>query len=74
MAAFSIIGNNLSTMRKFNHETHFSWQVQYLVRWRLTPVARRIHFICEKDQLWESFLGVMLVSQRIVNDFYIRGG
>ena len=26
------IGNSISFVKRFDHETHFSWQAQYLVR------------------------------------------
>ena len=29
-------------MTKINHESHFAWQAQYLVSWRVMPVPPRI--------------------------------
>ena len=52
------IVNDVLYVTKINHESHFTWQVQYLVR--LAGDARcfahyKWRFICDEDQARESF-------------------
>ena len=53
------IVNDVSYVRRINHEIHFAWQAQYFVRWRLPFVASRmvndVSYLCEQDQSRDSF-------------------
>ena len=39
--SFPRIVNSVSCVKRIQHEIHFSWQAQYLVSWRVLPVAPR---------------------------------
>ena len=49
---------DVSRARRINHQSLFSWQAQYLVKWRMTRVAPRIdctgHFMCHASFVVQS--------------------
>ena len=52
------IGNDVSHVTRINHEIHFAWQAQYLVRFEVDfacSAHSKWRFICEADQSWDSF-------------------
>ena len=52
------IGNDVSYVTRINHEIHFAWQAQYLVRFEVDfacSAHSKWRFICEADQSWDSF-------------------
>ena len=68
-------------MRRINHEVHFAWQAQYLVKVEgdsCCSAHSKWRFICEADQSWDSFgvAGALfgefrrltLLAMRILND------
>ena len=75
------IGNDVSYVTRINHEIHFAWQAQYLVRFEVDfdcSAHWKWRFICDADQSWDSFCvagavfgeigGIYPVAPRIVND------
>ena len=50
--------NDVSYVTRINHEIHFAWQAQYLVRLEV-DIACSAHskwrFICDADQSWDAF-------------------
>ena len=52
------IGNDVSYVTRINHEIHFAWQAQYLVKLEGDSCCSahcKWRFICEADQWWDSF-------------------
>ena len=52
------IVNDVSYVTRINHEIHFAWQAQYLVRFEVDfacSAHSKWRFICEADQSWDSF-------------------
>ena len=52
------IVNDVSYVMLINHEVHFSWQAQYLVRLEGDACCSahcKWRFICDADQSWDSF-------------------
>ena len=50
--------NDVSYVTRINHEIHFAWQAQYLVRFEVDfacSAHSKWRFICEADQSWDSF-------------------
>ena len=50
--------NDVAYMTRINHEIHFAWQAQYLVRFEVDfacSAHSKWRFICEADQSWDSF-------------------
>ena len=74
------IVNDVSYVMRINHEIHFAWQAQYLVKLEDDSCCSahcKWRFICEHGQSWDSFcvagavfgeVGGRLVAPRIVND------
>ena len=74
------IVNDVSYVMRINHEIHFAWQAQYLVKLEDDSCCSahcKWPFICDADQSWDSFcvagavfgeVGGWLVAPRIVND------
>ena len=52
------IVNDVSFVRRINHEIHFAWQAQYLVKLEgdscCSAHCKRF-FMCDADQSWDSF-------------------
>ena len=52
------IGNDVSYEARINHEIHFAWQAQYLVRFEVDfacSAHSKWRFICDADQSWDAF-------------------
>ena len=52
------IGNDVSYEARINHEIHFAWQAQYLVRFEVDfdcSAHSKWRFICDADQAWDAF-------------------
>ena len=50
--------NDVSYVTRINHEMHFAWQAQYLVRFEVDfacSAHSKWRFICDADQSWDSF-------------------
>ena len=50
--------NDVSYVRRINHEVHFAWQAQYLARFEVdfaSSAHSKWRFICEADQSWDAF-------------------
>ena len=50
--------NDVSYEARINHEIHFAWQAQYLVRFEVDFACSahwKWRFICDADQSWDSF-------------------
>ena len=50
--------NDVSYVRRINHEIHFAWQAQYLVKVEgdsCCSAHSKWRFICDADQSWDSF-------------------
>ena len=50
--------NDVSYVTRINHEIHFAWQAQYLVRFEVdfaSSAHSKWRFICDADQSWDSF-------------------
>ena len=50
--------NDVSYVMRINHEIHFAWQAQYLVRFEVdfaSSAHSKWRFICDADQSWDSF-------------------
>ena len=74
------IVNDVSYVMRINHEIHFAWQAQYLVKLEDDSCCSahcKWRFICDADQSWDSFcvagavfgeVGGWLLLLRIVND------
>ena len=71
------IVNDVSYVMRINHEIHFAWQAQYLVKLEDDSCCSahcKWRFICDADQSWDSFCvagavwRMTLVAPRIVND------
>ena len=75
------IVNDVSCETRINHEIHFAWQAQYLVKLDCDPCSSahcKWRFICDADQSSQSFCvaGAVFgevgastaVTPRIVND------
>ena len=74
--------NDVSYVRRINHEIHFAWQVQYLVKLDCGSCCSahcKWRFMWDADQSWDSFFAwqaqyfwwswtVTPVAPRIVND------
>ena len=74
------IGNAVSYEARINHEIHFAWQAQYLVRFEVDfacSAHSKWRFIWDADQSWDAFcvagavfgeIGGIDPVERIVND------
>ena len=52
------IGNDVSYEARINHEIHFVWQAQYLLRLEVDSACSaqsKWRFICDADQSWDAF-------------------
>ena len=52
------IGNDVSYEARINHEIHFAWQAQYLLRFEVDfacSAHSKWRFICDADQSWDAF-------------------
>ena len=52
------IVNDVSYVTRINHEIHFAWQAQYLVRFEVDfacSAHSKWRFICDADQSWDAF-------------------
>ena len=52
------IVNDVSYVMRINHEIHFAWQAQYLVRLEVDACCSphcKWRFICDANQSWDSF-------------------
>ena len=50
--------NDVSYVRRINHEVHFAWQAQYLARFEVdfaSSAHSKWRFICDADQSWDAF-------------------
>ena len=50
--------NDVSYVTRINHEMHFAWQAQYLVRFEVDfacSAHSKWRFICDADQSWDAF-------------------
>ena len=50
--------NDVSYVTRINHEMHFAWQAQYLVRFEVDfacSTHSKWRFICDADQSWDAF-------------------
>ena len=51
-------GNDVSYEARINHEIHFAWQAQDLLRFEVDfacSAHSKWHFICDADQSWDAF-------------------
>ena len=60
--------NDVSYVTRINHEMHFAWQAQYLVKVEgdsCCSAHSKWRFICDADQSWDSFC----VARAVIGEF-----
>ena len=70
------IGNDVSYVTRINHEIHFAWQAQYLVRFEVDfacSAHSKWRFICEADQSWDSFCVAGAVFGEVGVSLFVAG-
>ena len=68
--------NDVSYVTRINHEMHFAWQAQYLVRLEV-DIACSAHskwrFICDADQSWDAFCVAGAVFGEVGVSLFVAG-
>ena len=68
--------NDVSYVTRINHEMHFAWQAQYLVRFEVDfpcSAHSKWRFICDADQSWDSFCVAGAVFGEVGGWLFVAG-